>query len=90
MNFNIKVPDTGKNAYDEAEVQSTNSVLWHLECVLNRRCESYTDSSTHSMWLLYSHFAKCKMQICTAKHIIWLFPYHIPYQPETPISPREL
>jgi hypothetical protein len=24
------------------------------------------------------------------ENIIWLFPYHIPYQPETPISSREL
>ena len=27
---------------------------------------------------------------CTSIVYIWLFPYHIPYQPETPISSREL
>jgi len=64
----LKFHDTSKNFYAETEVQSTNSLVWHPECVLNRRCESYTDSSNHSMWLLYSHFAKGKMQICTAKH----------------------
>jgi hypothetical protein len=35
-------------------------------------------------------FFLLKVRVCYIENIIWLFPYHIPYQPETtPISSRE-